>query len=217
MHSRLEEKLDLYKDLLIRMLKEVEQALLLSIQAVENRDQELAANIVQHDISINRLRDMAEHDGVMILVTEAPYAHYLRQAVAGLKITGEIERMGDYASHLAHVGASLIHTKEVDTIITLVCEMASSAVQMIKMVQKTLDEGQSDPARVVAKMDDDIDAKRYLINDLLGRTPASDESERRAFYACYYLTKEMERLGDHITNICEWMVYTVEGVRPKLN
>ncbi|WP_320130192.1 phosphate signaling complex protein PhoU [uncultured Sphaerochaeta sp.] len=215
--TQLEEKLHYYHELLVQMLNEVEGAIFLAVEATRKRDGALANQIIAHDQAINTLRDNAEHDGIMLLVTERPYAHFLRQTISDLKIAGEIERMGDYASHLAKVGSSLPHSKEVDFIVSLICEMALSGAKMARSVADAMDSQTSDPVKLVAKMDDTIDAKRDMINKLLFDYQSTSDEERVALYKCFYLTKEMERLGDHATNICEWMVFTIDSIRPKLN
>lgn len=215
--TQLEEKLQYYHELLVQMLNEVEGALFLAVDAIRKRDTVLANQIIAHDKAINTLRDTAEHEGIMLLITERPYAHFLRQTISDLKIAGEIERMGDYASHLAKVGSALPHSKEVDFIVSQICEMALCGAKMARSVADALDSQTSDLARTVAKMDDTIDSKRDMINKLLFDYQSTTDEERVALYQCFYLTKEMERLGDHATNICEWMVFTIESIRPKLN
>jgi phosphate transport system protein len=215
--TQLEEKLRSYHELLVRMLNEVEEALALAVEATRKRDVALAERIVQHDKAINGLRDKAEHDGIMLLVTERPYAHFLRQTISDLKMAGEIERMGDYAAHLAKVGSSLAHSKEVDSIVVQICEMGLVGAEMVRSVADALDSPNADLARIVAKMDDRIDSKRDTVNRLLFDHQAISDEERVALYHCFYLAKELERLGDHVTNVCEWMVFTVESIKPKLN
>ena len=104
--SKLDEKMQFFQEMLIQMVNRVEEAIYQAQYAFRNHDVALARRVVADDYFIDQLREMVENDGVRLLVSEAPYGHYMRHIIAGIKMVTNLERMGDYAVHLAQMAIS---------------------------------------------------------------------------------------------------------------
>lgn len=217
---QIDEKIMFYRELLLQMVTRVEQAIVKATIAMETNDVKLANSVIKEDYFINQLRDMIESDAVRLLISEAPYGHYMRQVIAGLKIATSLERMGDHATHLAKmVGQEKLSNDERELpIIKGIVEMSNIVASMFRGAVDALINIDSQAAKDVAKMDDEVDQRREeLKNQILECGPFEDIILRQNMHNYYYLVIELERVGDHITTICSWVVYMDEGVKPKLN
>lgn len=217
---QIDEKIMFYRELLMQMVTRVEQAILKATMAMENNDLKLANAVIKEDFFINQLRDMIESDAVRLLISEAPYGHYMRQVIAGLKIVTSLERMGDHATHLAKmVGKDTsCNDERAVSIVKGIIEMSNIVADMFRGAVDALINIDSKQAKEVAKMDDEVDKRRELLkSQILECGPFEDINLRQNMYSYYYLVIELERVGDHITNICSWVVYMDEGVKPHLN
>lgn len=214
--TKLDEKMNFFQELLVQMVNRVEDAILQAQHAFRNHDIELARKVVANDWFIDQLQDTVENDGVRLLISEAPYGHYMRHIIAGIKIVSSLERMGDHAAHLAKMATAKEDMMYVD-FIERISEMALLGATMTRKVVEAFIDVKSQKAIEVASMDDQMDSMRNSINaDLFKMEPAGSKDMERLFNL-FYLTKEMERLGDHVTTICRWIVYMEKGERPKLN
>ena len=214
--SNLDDKMRFYQEMLIQMVNRVEEAIYQAQHAFRNHDIDLARKVMANDWFIDQLQDMVENDGVRMLISEAPYGHYMRHIIAGMKIVSSLERMGDHASHLAKMSTA----QEYDLCVPFVERIGEMALLGATMTRKAVEafmDVKAEKAIEVAAMDDKMDAMRDAINaDLFAMQPTSSGEMERVLNL-FYLTKEMERLGDHVTTICRWIVYMDKGERPRLN
>jgi phosphate transport system protein len=214
--SNLDDKMRFYQEMLIQMVNRVEEAIYQAQHAFRNHDIDLARKVMANDWFIDQLQDMVENDGVRLLISEAPYGHYMRHIIAGMKIVSSLERMGDHASHLAKMATA----QEYETCVPFVERIGEMALLGATMTRKAVEafmDVKAEKAIEVAAMDDKMDAMRDAINaDLFAMQPTSS-GEMERILNLFYLTKEMERLGDHVTTICRWIVYMDKGQRPRLN
>lgn len=214
--SNLDDKMRFYQEMLIQMVNRVEEAIYQAQHAFRNHDIDLARKVMANDWFIDQLQDMVENDGVRLLISEAPYGHYMRHIIAGMKIVSSLERMGDHASHLAKMATA----QEYEMCIPFVERIGEMALLGATMTRKAVEafmDVKAEKAIEVAAMDDKMDAMRDAINaDLFVMQPTSS-GEMERILNLFYLTKEMERLGDHVTTICRWIVYMDKGQRPRLN
>ncbi|NCD05982.1 MAG: phosphate signaling complex protein PhoU [Spirochaetia bacterium] len=216
---QIDEKIMFYRELLLQMVTRVEQAILKATIAMENKDIKLAESVINEDFFINQLRDMIESDAVRLLISEAPYGHYMRQVIAGLKIATSLERMGDHATHLAKMVSheNFCNDEREQPIIKGIIEMSNIVANMFREAINALINIDAKQAKDVAKMDDEIDKRREdLKKQILEAGPFENIQLRQNMHNYYYLVIELERVGDHITTICSWVVYMDEGVKPHL-
>jgi phosphate transport system protein len=214
--SKLDEKMQFFQEMLIQMVNRVEEAIYQAQYAFRNHDVELAKKVITNDWFIDQLQEMVENDGVRLLVSETPYGHYMRHIIAGIKIVSSLERMGDHASHMAKMASSEEEAMFIP-FVERISEMALLGATMTRKVVEAFIDVKAEKAIEVALLDDKMDAERDALNaDLFALRPET-EAEMERILNLFYLTKEMERYGDHVTTICRWIVYMDKGPRPKLN
>lgn len=214
--SLLDEKMQFFQEMLIQMVNRVEEAILQAQHAFRNHDILLAKKVIANDWFIDQLQEMVENDGVRLLVSEAPYGHYMRHIIAGIKIVSSLERMGDHAAHLAKMASS----EEQELFIPFVERISEMALLGATMTRKAVEafiDVKAEKAMEVAAMDDQMDKARDELNRDLFVLKPTNEKEMERILNLFYLTKEMERMGDHVTTICRWIVYMEKGQRPRLN
>ena len=214
--NTLDEKMRFFQEMLIQMVNRVEESILQAQHAFSNHDIELARKVMANDWFIDQLQEMVENDGVRLLISEAPYGHYMRHIIAGMKIVSSLERMGDHASHLAKMATSREYEISVP-FVQRISEMALLGATMTRMAVDAFMDVKAEKAIEVAAMDDRMDAMRDAINKDLFAMQPTGPGEMERLLNLFYLTKEMERLGDHVTTICRWIVYMDKGSRPRLN
>ena len=217
---QIDEKISFYRELLLQMVTRVEQAILKATIAMDNKDVKLANTVIKEDYFINQLRDMIESDAVRLLISEAPYGHYMRQVIAGLKMATSLERMGDHAAHLAElVGSDCFCDDERESeVVSGIVEMSNLIAKMFREAIDALISIDSEEAKKVAESDDEVDKMRDKLKKvILENGPFESLKLRQNMHNYYYLVTELERVGDHITNICSWVVYMDQGIKPHLN
>lgn len=214
--SKLDEKMQFFQEMLIQMVNRVEEAIYQAQHAFRNHDGALAKKVIENDWFIDQLQEMIENDGVRLLVSEAPYGHYMRHIIAGIKIVSSLERMGDHAAHLAKM-ATANQDDSFDPFVQRICEMALLGATMTRKAVEAFLDVKSEKAVEVATMDDQMDEARDRLNKDLFAYQVQNRQEMEQVLNLFYLTKEMERYGDHVTTICRWIVYMEKGQKPNLN
>src|SRR6266481_9131386 len=190
-----------------------------AIEALVARDAEQAARVVQGDVRIDQLERQISAQTIRMLALRQPMAQDLRQVVAALKISSDIERIGDYAANVAKRAIALSHTPPIQPA-NGIPRMARLAQQIIKDVLDAYIEHDADKALEVWQRDEEVDEMytslfrellTYMMEDPRNISPCTH---------LLFIAKNIERIGDHATNIAETVYYAVEGevipdVRPK--
>lgn len=205
-----DEKLRSFYQNAILMGSLTEEYLSSCIEAFSKNDVERARKLIDEDKKIDKMQLELEQESVAILLLQAPVAGDLRKIITSIKIFANLERIGDYACHLAK-----LTTRTSPTLFAEfrepISRMALAASRMIRDSMTAYINNDEALARQTAALDDEIDlAKKRLIADLIMSAP-SNEEEMRQIYHYLSICKDLERLGDHITTICEWVVFTVSG------
>jgi phosphate transport system protein len=203
------------EDMLI-MAGMVERAIERSIEALRNRDIELARVVIVEDMDINRKRYETEEKCLELLATQQPLARDLRTIVAVLHVIVDLERMGDHAEGNAKLAIMLADEPPLKPYIDIP-RMAEIAIQMLRASIDAFKRRDVDQARAICDRDDDVDALydqvyreliTYMLND-----PKTIE---RATHVTW-IAHNLERIADRVTNICERVVYMVQGKNEELN
>ncbi len=190
-----------------------------AIQAVSTRNHDLAAETVRDDARIDDLEHHADQLAVRLLALRQPMAKDLRIILAALKISAEIERIGDYAANVAKRAIALTETRPVRPI-GAIPRMGRLVQRMIKDVLDAYRESDADKAKEVWLKDEDVDE---LYNSLFREVLTYMMEDPRNITPCTHLlfiAKNIERVGDHATNIAEEIYFMVHGrqlleARPK--
>ncbi|MBM3518531.1 MAG: phosphate signaling complex protein PhoU [Alphaproteobacteria bacterium] len=207
-----DEELTHLSNLIIEMGGHAESQLARAISAFTSRDGALAAEVVADDSRVDHYEEEIDSAAIRVLALRQPMAHDLRQVVTALKISNILERIADYASNVAKRSIALSQLPPVRPAHGIP-HMGRLAQQMIKDVLDAYVRGDAEKALWVWQHDVEIDAiYESLFRELLTHMM----EDRRTITACTHLlfiAKNIERIGDHATNVAELVVYQVRGER----
>lgn len=194
----------------------VETAIERSIDALKNRDVELARQIIADDTKINHRRYDTEEKCLELIATQQPLASDLRTIAAVLHIIVDLERMGDYAEGNAKIALMLADEPPVKPYIDIP-RMAQIANRMLMDSLEAFNERDADRARRICDEDDEVDALYdQVYRELLTFMLNDPKIIERATYLIW-VAHNLERIADRVTNICERVVFLVEGRFEELN
>jgi phosphate transport system protein len=183
-----------------------------AIQALVNRDSDLAYRVIDGDDRIDELNYEVDTQAMQLLALRQPMALDLRNVVAALKISADLERIADYATNMARRTIPLTETAPVGPIHTIP-RMARLVTTMMKNVIDAYIAHDADKALAVWRDDEEVDEMYVsLFRELL--TYMMEDAER--ITPCthvLFMAKNIERMGDHVTNICETIYFLVHGER----
>ncbi len=188
----------------------VETQVALAAEAIMHRDAAAAARAVEEDPKVDALEREVETFVIRLLALRQPVAGDLRQIVAALKITGDIERIGDYAANVAKRSIVLAEFSLPYSLAGL-AHMARLVQQQLKSVIDAFGDNDADKAMEVWRSDqvvDDIynaifrELITYMMEDPRNITPCTH---------LLFIAKNLERIGDHATNVAETVYYAVKG------
>ena len=214
-----EEELQNLNDNLIKMGSLVETQLSDSMEAIIKVDKEAAENIIKNDAKINELRATIEEQIVNVLVKRAPMAIDLRLTISTLKISSDLERIGDLAKSVAKKIKPLPHDLPEELIASL-RRLGDLVQRQLKDILDAYLKKSKELAIKIWKTDEKVDDLTHTamneVADFLGK----DKKNLDLATHLLFVTKNIERAGDHITNIAESLFYLIEGehiegARPK--
>jgi phosphate transport system protein len=186
------------------------KAILRSIEALTNRDIDLAQQIVSDDQDINQKRFEIEEKCVQIIATQQPIANDLRIIVAVLNIITEVERIGDYAVGIAKISIMIGDEPSLKPLV----DIPRMAEQTVDMLHRSLDAFINNDAEAAMKIsaEDDIVDHLYeqVFSELLTFMMEDPKTVTRAT-RLIWVAHDLERSADRVTNICERVVFVVTG------
>jgi phosphate transport system protein len=187
-----------------------EHAIEEAMRCLMQRDVDGAAHVVEEDKKLDRLEVETERRAVQLIALRAPMAGDLRDVVAALKISGVVERIGDYAKSIAKRVPLLDNMGKIEPL-SLLPEMARIATEMVHNVLDAFVERDAEAAYRVCERDDAVDdfydsIFRTLLTHMMENPQTIGQSAHLLFVA-----KNLERIGDHATNIAEMVYYAATG------
>lgn len=207
-----DEDLDQLRALISEMGGLAEDAIRESMRCLMQRDLEGARKVVEADERLDLLEAEAERSVVRLIALRAPMADDLRDAVAALKIAGVVERIGDYAKNNAKRVAMIEGGGRIEPL-SLLPEMARIAAEMVHNALDAFVQRDKDKAQQVCERDKALDdfynsIFRALLTFMMESPQNITESAHLLFVA-----KNLERIGDHATNIAEMVWFAATGDR----
>jgi phosphate transport system protein len=188
----------------------VESAISQSIDALRDRDVALARRIVENDAEVNRKRFETEEKCIELITLQAPMASDLRTIISVLHITVDLERMGDHAEGIARIALMLADEPPLKPLIDIP-RMAEVAIEMLHGSLEAYKTRDPMRAREIIGRDDTVDALyEQVYRELLMFMINDPKTIQRATYLIW-VAHNLERIADRATNICERVVYLVEG------
>ena len=213
MRNRFDRQLVQLNNELIEMGGMIEKAISDTVKALVNQDIELASNVIEYDEEIDHQEREIEQLCLKLLLQQQPVAKDLRLISAALKMITDMERIGDHATDISEITIELSkesYIKKLDHIQQMAKETMVMLVQSVQaFVNKDMDK-----ARTVIVHDDVVDdlfnkVKAELIAMIHEDVNAGEQASDLLMAAKYF-----ERIGDHATNISEWVIFSITGQHP---
>ncbi|EHI98390.1 phosphate uptake regulator, PhoU [Clostridium sp. DL-VIII] len=203
---------------LVIMANLVEKQIYESMLSLKNYDIKIADNIIKSDDKVDELQKTIEELCIKFIAAEQPLATDLRKVMTASKIVTDLERMADHAVDICKItkrmgGKVNNFSKSLETL----WEMEKKVRMMIELAINAYIENDDEMAYKICEKDDEIDACYKslftgFVNDI-----KLDESLTEKGINLLFVIKYLERIGDHVTNICEWTIYSKSGVYTDLN
>ena len=186
------------------------------IKACESGDLEIAKDVIENDKMINEIEVSINVDGYLLIARQCPVASDLRRIITALKISNDLERIADYAVNIAKYMLKTKHDNSIvmDSIIFL----GKHLVMMLDGIMEAFEKEDIELALLINDQDeilDDVYKEEVKKLIKIGKTSTDEESEEAI--RGLLIIKQIERAGDHVTNIAENIVYLVNGKRVELN
>ena len=201
---------------LLVMGQQVERSIRSSVNALGRHDVNAAVVVLRDEAEVNRMHHEIDDSCLRLLATEQPVATDLRQIVGTLNVIGQLERIGDLAVHVASVAQRLApeqFSRGVGAIMQMaedVCAMVGDSLQAFVSQDAAMAEQVSARDRKV----DEVYAN--IFRDLLSYMMENTRNVAQAS-ALLFVAKQLERVGDHSTNICESVIFVTTGTHVDLN
>ncbi len=213
-HRHFHDELALLKDRVLHMSSQVVEVLEQAVASLLDRDPELAARVIAADQEIDDLEIDIENRVTQLLALQQPMAKDLRLLLACLKISNDLERMGDHAVNIAECAVRLIDAMPITPPPELV-QMTRLARDMLSDVLSAFIKGDTRAARDVCLRDDQVDRLHESMFRILLTHMAQDHRMIGPSMELSLVSRNLERVGDLATNIAEDVVFLVEGTTIK--
>jgi phosphate transport system protein len=209
-HRHFDKDIEELKDLLLRMGAMVEDTIAQSIRAMLERDTELAEAVIANDDEIDRMEVLMDQKTIELIAKMQPTAVDLRFVATIMKITPELERIADLAQDVCERVTELNREPQLKPMVDIP-RLAQDAQTMVRQALDSFVRGDAKLARQVIAQDDNVDhlteqSFRELLTYMLEDPRNISRAIRLTFIGKYF-----ERMADGATNICEQVVYLVEG------
>jgi len=205
------QELEQLNQLLLEMGGLVEVAIHRSVHSLVDRDKAPAEQVMRDEARINELEMRVDSTATRLLALQQPVARDLRFLTAVLKINTDLERMGDLAVNIAERALSLLAAPPVKPMIDIP-QMANLVQAMLLKSLDAFVNSDEQLARSVLLSDDQVDQFRDTIYSELVEYMQKEPSVVRAAVDLIFVARNLERIGDHATNIAEDVVFYVKGI-----
>ena len=210
MRSKFDEQLHLLNQEMMQMGSMIEDSIQKAINALIDQNVELAKKIMDNDTQIDHEQKKIENLCFNLLMQQQPVAKDLRVISAAMKMVTDMERIGDHAADISEMTILMSKTKYIPNL-EHINRMASETVQMlIRSIEAYVEKDMKKAVEVIASddiVDDLFDKNKAELIEQIQREPQSAESAADMLMVAKYF----ERIGDHATNIAEWVIFSITG------
>jgi phosphate transport system protein len=187
-----------------------------SVLSLKDRDVGMAQKVIEMDKEIDAMDHKIEEDCMRLLALQQPMARDLRLIISALKMSIDLERIGDLSLEIAVITKITASVQPIKPLVDLP-QMSDICQDMLKNIMVAFENKDVEAAKIAAKRDDEIDmlfdqVRRELISYMIEDPTKITGAQHLTFVARY-----LERIGDHLTNISENVVFMVTGERVELN
>lgn len=190
----------------------VRENLARAMEALLKRDKALAVQVMREDDEVDERNVVVEDRCMLLIARQQPIARDLRIITTGLKISTDLERIGDHAHDIAKIATELEgggFIKEME----IIPEMARVAGRMLQQAIEAYTAFDVKLAEKICAADDEVDALYAKLFQKLSRFVGEDAVAARQATQLLFVSRYLERVGDHATNIAEWVIYLVTAER----
>ncbi|MBS6668963.1 MAG: phosphate signaling complex protein PhoU [Eubacterium sp.] len=216
MRNRFDRQLSTLNDELIEMGSMIEKSIETAIKALVNQDVDLARHAIEADEEIDRQERIIEDLCLKLLLQQQPVAKDLRLISSALKMITDMERIGDHASDISEITIALADQPYIKKLEHIQQMAKETMIMLVGSIEAFVDKD-LEKANEVIKRDDVVDdlfdkVKKELIQMIHEN---ADKGEQAA--DLLMVAKYMERIGDHATNISEWVIFSITGEHKSIN
>ncbi len=205
----------LVADLLL-MGNMVEQSIQKSVLALKIQDLNLAQEVIEDELKIDAKELEIEDNCLKLIAMQQPMAKDLRKIATGLKIITDLERIADHSHDIAKVCLRIGNEPLIKPLVDIP-RMAEKTQAMVKKALDAFVDENVDLAHEVCLDDDEIDSlHKQIMRELLTYMMENPSTINQATQLLF-VSSNLERIGDHATNLGEWLIYMVTGERKELN
>jgi phosphate transport system protein len=205
-----DKELDGLKKMILQMAALAETMIDKAIAELVQRDERVAEKIPEYEQDVNRLQIEIDEEALTLLATQQPVATDLRFIVAATRINSDLERIGDLVINITENVHTLAQEPSLKPLIDIP-HMADLARKMVRDSIQAFINSDVLLAQSVIMMDDQVDAlKNQIIRELLTYMISEPRTIERGL-ALILISKHLERIGDHATNIAEDVIYMIQG------
>ena len=213
--SAFDRDLESIQALIMKMGGLVEASIMDAAGALEARDEELAEAVRRGDAVVDALQEQIEDEVARIIALRAPTAGDLRVVLSVLRISGNLERIGDYAKNIAKRTSSMVQMQPIGDATSSIRRMAKVVQAMLKDALDAYIQRDAELAEDVRQRDAEVD---QMYNALFREFITHMMEDPRAITATmhlHFMAKNIERMGDHVTSVAEQVIYLSTGERPE--
>lgn len=216
MRNRFDRQLSTLNDELIEMGSMIEKSIEMAIKALVNQDVDLARHAIEADEEIDRQERIIEDLCLKLLLQQQPVAKDLRLISSALKMITDMERIGDHASDISEITIALADQPYIKKLEHIQQMAKETMIMLVGSIEAFVDKDLEKASEVI-KRDDVVDdlfdkVKKELIQMIHEN---ADKGEQAA--DLLMVAKYMERIGDHATNISEWVIFSITGEHKSMN
>ena len=210
MRNRFDRQLEQLNNELINMGSLIEEAIEMAITALIKQDVKKARDVVEFDEEIDEKEREIESLCLKLLLQQQPVARDLRQISAALKMITDMERIGDHAADISEMTILMADKPYIRNIDHLQTMSKETMVMLVKSIEAYVEKNQEKAEKVIAN-DDVIDDLYDEIKMELIEAIQKDANNGEQATDLLMVAKYLERIGDHATNIAEWVIFSITG------
>ncbi|MBL4749098.1 MAG: phosphate signaling complex protein PhoU [Amylibacter sp.] len=209
--TRFDKDLNEIETLLVTMADMVATQIKQSAKALQNGDDALAKSVSEGDSAINKLEERIDKKAIRLIALRQPMAEDLRSAITTLKVSTSLERMGDYAKTLSYRVHQVDNFTAIKPVLRSIVEMSDKVAAMLDMVMEAYVNRDLEKAMQAREADQEINDKTdALFRELLTYMMENPRNIEPCTHLLF-ISKNLERSGDQVTNIAEQVHYLVTG------
>ncbi|MGQ0657419.1 MAG: phosphate signaling complex protein PhoU [Chromatiales bacterium] len=190
----------------------VEQHLTKSLEALQQRRADLADEVSSSDFKVNALEVTIDEECTQVLARRQPAASDLRLVLAVIKIIRDLERVGDEAAKISRMVLGLIETESPKSYYINVLAMANHVRRVLHDALDAFARADANAALRIAREDPSVDREYDAIMRQLVTYMMEDPRSISTVLDVVWMVRALERIGDHVNNICESIIYQVKGM-----